>query len=248
MRKFEEWNIASAKGYKIEGRTDFAEKNPLNRCFVIVHGYCGTMNEHLHEEATRFFVERGYDVVRFNLQSQEHKLRDCTLQTHAHYLLSVLKERCRPYKKVYLSGHSYGGPTIMIAQPQNVAAIGLWDPSFNLPELWKLMECQGYDDFCVLNFSGNEVIAGLEMAKEGQNRYKTEECLALSESIGCPVKVISASDGEEFEVYKIDGKSWHSAGHKENCRAVIPNSDHNFTKGNSLELMLQETCDWFEKF
>ena len=248
MRKFEEWSFTSTKGYKIDGRADFAEANPLNRCFVIVHGYCGTMNEHLHEEANRFFVERGYDVVRFNLQSQEHKLRDCTLQTHAHYLLSVLEERCHSYNKVYLSGHSYGGPTIMIAQPQNVAAIALWDPSFNLPELWKVMECQNHDDFCVLNFGGNEVIAGLEMAKEGRTRYKTEECLALSESIDCPVKVISASEGEEFEVYKIDGKSWHSAGHKDNCRAVIPNSDHNFTKGNSLEPMLQETFDWFERF
>ncbi|MCL2469940.1 MAG: hypothetical protein FWF24_06930, partial [Alphaproteobacteria bacterium] len=122
----------------------------------------------------------------------------------------------------------------------------LWDPSFNLPELWNVMEHQDYDDFCILNFAGNEVIAGLEMAKEGKSRYKTDECLALSKNIGCPIKVISASEGEEFEVYKIDNKSWHSSGHKENCRVVIPDSDHNFTKGNSLELMLQETYDWFE--
>lgn len=248
MRRFEEWNITSSEGYKIDGRTDFAESNPLSRCFVIVHGYCGTMNEHLHEEATSFFVERGYDVVRFNLQSQQYKLRDCTLQTHAHYLLSVLEERCQSYKKRFLSGHSYGGPTIMIAQPKNIAAICLWDPSFNLPELWKVMEYLDYDDFCVLNFSGNEVIAGLEMAKEGKSRYKTDECLALSENIGVPVKVISASEGEEFEVYKIDEKSWHSSGHKDNCRVVIPNSDHNFTKGASRVAMLQGTYDWFEKY
>ena len=105
MNKFEEWDITSAQGYKIDGRTDFAEENTLNKCFVIVHGYCGTMNEHLHEEAARFFTSHGYDVVRFNLQSQEHKLRDHTLQTHAHYLLSVLEQRCKKYNKIYLSGH-----------------------------------------------------------------------------------------------------------------------------------------------
>lgn len=248
MKRFEEWNVTSAKGYTIEGRTDFAENNPLNKCFVIVHGYCGTMNEHLHEEATRFFVEHGYDVVRFNLQSQQHKLRNCTLQTHAHYLLSVLEKHCRKYDKLYLSGHSYGGPTIMIAQPKNITAVCLWDPSFNLPELWNVMEYQEHDDFCILNFGGNEVIAGPEMAKEGKTRYKTDECLELSTNIACPLKVISASEGEEFDVYKIDGKSWHSSGHDQNCRVVIPDSDHNFTKGYCLASMIQETYDWFEKF
>ena len=248
MNRFEEWDITSSKGYKIEGRTDFAEENALNKCFVIVHGYGGTMNEHLHEEAVRFFTSHGYDVVRFNLQSQEHKLRDCTLQTHAHYLLSVLEQRCKKYRKIYLSGHSYGGPTIMIAQPQNIAAICLWDPSFNLPALWSQMEFEDYDDFCVLNFGGNEVLAGLEMAKEGRTRYQTNECLELSRNIGCPIKVLSASEGEEFEVHKIDEKSWHSSGHNENHRTVVPNSDHNFTKGNSLETMLNETYEWFQRF
>lgn len=248
MRKFEEWNITSPEGFKIEGRTDFADKNPDNKCFVIVHGYCGTMYEHLHAEAARLFAERGYDVVRFNLQSQEHKLRDCTLQTHAHYLSSVLQERCQSYEKVFLSGHSFGGPTVMIAQPKNITAICLWDPSFNLPELWRVMEPQELNDFYILNFGGNEVIAGLELAKEGMSRYKTEECLELSQNIGCPLKVINASEGEEFDVYKIDGKSWHSSGHKDNNRVVIPNSDHDFTKGNSLSLMLEETYSWFERF
>jgi hypothetical protein len=248
MQKFEEWNFISKEGYKIEGRTDFAGKNASGKCFVIVHGYCGTMNEHLHEEAMHFFTSQGYDVVRFNLQSQRHKLRDCTLQTHAHYLLSVLEQQCRQYNQIYLSGHSYGGPTIMIAQPQNIAAICLWDPSFNLPALWNQMEVEEHADFCVLNFGGNEVLAGSAMAKEGRNHYQTEECLGLSKSIGCPIKVISASEGEEFEVYKIDKKSWHSSGHHENCRIVIPNSDHNFTRGGSLSVMLNETYDWFEKF
>ncbi len=248
MKNYEEWIITSAKEYIIEGRTDFSGENPSDKCFAIVHGYCGTMNEHLHEEAKKFFVKNGYDVVRFNLQSQQHKLRDCTLQTHAHYLLSVLEAKCNQYEKIFLSGHSYGGPTIMVAQPQNIAAICLWDPSFNLPALWELMECENHPEFCVLNFGGNEVVAGLEMAQEGRNRYKTEECLELSRGLKCPIKVINASEGEEFEVFKIDKKSWHSAGHADNCRVVIPDSDHNFTKGSSLELMINETHEWFERY
>ncbi len=248
MNKFEEWEINSTKGYKIEGRTDFAQENLLNKCFVIVHGYCGSMNEHLHERAANFFTFQGYDVVRFNLQSQEHKLRDCTLQTHAYYLLSVLEEKCKNYNKIFLSGHSYGGPTIMIAQPQNISALCLWDPSFNLPALWKQIEVEDYKEFSVLNFDGNEVLAGSNMVKEGRTRYNTAECLELSKRINCPIKVLSASEGEEFEVYKIDEKSWHSSGNSQNHRIVIPNSDHNFTKENSLETMLSETYNWFQKF
>ena len=248
MKNYEEWKITSSKGYTIEGRTDYSNQGSSKKCFVIVHGYCGTMNEYLHEEATKFFAENGYDVVRFNLQSQQHKLRDCTLQTHAHYLLSVLEQKCQQYDKIFLSGHSYGGPTIMIAQPQNITAVCLWDPSFNLPVLWDLMECENQPEFCVLNFGGNEVLAGLEMAQEGRTRYKTDECLELSKNLDRPIKVINASEGEEFEVFKIDEKTWCSTGHADNCRVVIPNSDHNFTKGNSLELMIRETYEWFEKY
>ena len=112
-----------------------------------------------------------------------------------------------------------------------------------MPALWDQIEYQDYDDLCVLNFGGIEVLAGPKMAKEGRGRYQTDECLGLSRNIGCPIKVLSASEGEEFEVYKIDEKSWHSSGHNENHRTVIPYSDHNFTKGNSLEAVLNETHD-----
>lgn len=244
----EDWVITSDQGYEIVGRTDYAGQSPSPKCFVIVHGYCGSMFEHMHVLATSYFVQKGYDVVRFNLQNADHKLRNCTLQTHAHYLNTVLEKKCAEYDKVFLSGHSYGGPTIMIAQPKQAAAICLWDPSFNLPELWNVMAPVEHDKFFVLNFGGNEVLAGKAMAEEGRTRYKTEECLALSESLNIPVKVINASQDEEFEVFKIDGKSWHSAGHLDNCRIVIEGANHDFTNGNTVQILIDETYDWFERY
>lgn len=248
MAKYNEWVIQSSKEYEIEGRTDFADHNPDKKCFIIVHGYCGSMYEHMHVAAAQFFCENGYDVIRFNLQSQNYKLRDCTLDTHAHYLNTVLDQLCSPYQKIYISGHSYGGPTVMTAQPKQAQAICLWDPSFNLPALWETMDTHDHNDFTILNFDGNEVLAGKAMVHEGRNKYDTDMCLALSEQLNCPIQVINASEGEEFEVYKIDQKSWHSAGHEKNCRIVIPNSDHNFTKGNTLDQLIEKTYEWFEKF
>ena len=245
---FEDWTIQTKFGHQIFGRTDFSGSKPSDKCFVTVHGYCGRMYERIHVEACEYFVQKGYDVVRFDLQSQNHKLRDATLQTHAAYLNSVLQEKCASYENLYLSGHSYGGPTIMIAQPHRANAICLWDPSFNLPALWKVMECEDHKDFVLLNFGGNEVVAGADMAKEGRSRYGTDECLKLSESLQVPIKVISAEDSEEMKVYEIDCKTWNNAGHTDNCRVVIDGSDHEFFNENTMQQVFEETLDWFETY
>ncbi len=249
MPHFKEWSLIAPEGYEIFGRTDYSNELSLSeKCIFIVHGYAGHMYEHLHVAAAQYFTAIGYDVVRFNLQSHARKLRSLTLKDHAYDLGCVLNEFADDYRQIFLVGHSFGGPAIMIEQPAEAAAICLWDPSFNLPALWSLMNPQKYQDFVTLNFGGNEVVAGYALMQEGRENYDTSHCLELSQKLNVPLKVINASAGEEFEVFRIDKKSWHSAGHQENCRVMIENSDHDFTQGESLRNLLEETALWFDKF
>ncbi|MEM6901766.1 MAG: alpha/beta fold hydrolase [Pseudomonadota bacterium] len=244
------WSVTSKTGHEITGRADFcADTDEPRPAIVIVHGLTGSMDEYLHQQAAPFFAAQGYDVLRFNLQSQGFPLRHCTLKTHALDLQSVLDGPAAGYQKRFIIGHSYGGPTVMTAQPHQATAICLWDPSFNLPAIWQMMEMTELGDIALLNFGGVEVVVGAEMVAEGRgDDYSAENCLNLSRQLDVPIQVISASEGDEFAVYQQDPRSWHSAGHQENCRQLIPDSDHCFTSPNALQRLLSETHRWFERF
>lgn len=216
---------------------------------VIVHGLTGSMDEHLHQQATPYFAALGYDVLRFNLQSQDFPLRQCTLDTHARDLQAVLAGPAAGYERLFVIGHSYGGPTVMRTQPQQANAVCLWDPSFNLPAIWQQMAVEDRGDIALLNFAGVEVVVGQAMVAEGTGpTYNAENCLALSQQLDVPIQVLSAAEGDEFEVYQQDPRSWHSVGHPENCRQLIPDSDHCFTSPAALQRLLSETHRWFERF
>lgn len=105
-----------------------------NPVVIFVHGLTGHMDEHLFYNGARYFYRRGIPSIRFNLydwQKSARKLTNCTLNTHAYDLNVVIDYlRKRKVNKIVTIGHSYGGPTILLAHHNTIDAIALWDPSY----------------------------------------------------------------------------------------------------------------------
>jgi len=177
------WTITARDGATIHGRRN-ATREKTDSCVVMVHGLTGNMQEYQHKAGAVFFAVQGFDVFRFDLYGEEdgaRRLRDCTLPTHAADLQDVLAAKAAGYKKIFLIGHSYGGPTIMLAQPQQATAISLWDPSFDLPRLWSMMPAFQENGYCIEG-RGLEVLMNPAMQTE-IHLYDRENCLALARTI-----------------------------------------------------------------
>ncbi len=246
------WQITTQDGFTLHGLLNHAvsdEKTP-EACIIIIHGLAGNPHEYLHERAARFFVEEGYDVIRPYLYGGENgrALVDCTLQTHAQDVKTVLDNIKGKYKKLFLIGHSYGGPSIMIAQPENITAVSLWDPSFNLPALWEMSPPQEVLGLNVVRFGGVDHLLGQELIEEGRSRYNEAECLELSKSFSAPIQVIGADESDEAHLYAQCELSWHSGyeGQKECIK--IAGADHMFVRGRSCDELLDATLKWFKQF
>lgn len=248
MTKYEEWTLNTSDGKTICGVTDFAHKSgQADKVLVLVHGLTGHMNEYHIKGAANFFRDHGYDVVRFNLYDGENgrRLRDTNLQIYARDLNQVLDEKAVGYEKIFIAGHSYGGPTIMVAQPRQATALSLWDPAFEMTKNFAeknfiLVEDQNF----YIWPKNNEAILGYEFIDEYKNIYDLEKCLSLSKSLSAvPIQVVAAEEG-----YGQDELSWHSAGHDLNERHIVMNADHCFWRGNVFQEVLDKSLEWFERF
>ncbi|MCB9979843.1 MAG: alpha/beta fold hydrolase [Rhodospirillales bacterium] len=246
----EDWVIETGDGHKIYGITDFADDSKKSeKCLCLVHGLTGGADEYILKTAANFFRDRGYDVIRFNLyywEKSARRLSECTLQTHAADLNRVLEAKAAGYQKIFLSGHSYGGPTIMIAQPKQVTALSLWDPTFDFPRLFNdgdfFKEMNGLK---LLN-GGCETLVNDAFIEEATTRYGIEESLALSEALSAvPIQVIAAAGRDA--IFAKDQYSWHSKGHPLNERQFVEGADHCFHRGNSLDELLGLAYHWFER-
>lgn len=247
--RFEEWTLQTPDNKVIHGETDYANaEGNSDKALVLVHGLTGHKGEYHIKGAADYFSQHGYDVVRFNLYGDDEGarwLRDCTLQTHAQDLNQVLQDQVQGYDKIFIAGHSYGGPTIMIAQPEMATALCLWDPTFDIPkriENGDFKVSRNQDDY--LWHKAIEVVIGAGMIEERKTRYKSHECLELSKQIAhVPIQVIAAEDENASDLI-----SWHSAGNPMNERHVILGADHCFWRGDTFKQLITLTHQWFEKF
>lgn len=239
------WSIPASDGAMIYGCLNQGAEES-DRVIVIVHGLTGDLTEYLHKTAALFFARHGYDVLRFNLYGEgegARRLRDCTLQTHAGDLRAVLEQKAKTYRDVFLAGHSYGGPTVMLANPERIRAASLWDPSFDLPRLWSLLPATQENGYWIEGRGVEKLLNPAMMAEVPS--YDRERCLALASAARFPVQVIHA----EHCIYNApDEISWHSAGHAENERHLVAGADHCFHDGDTVNMLLAHSLRWFDRF
>lgn len=211
---------------------------------VFVHGLTGHMDEQIFYNGARYFHERGISSLRFNLYdwSQDaRKLTECTLTIHSHDL-NVVTDYLRKQgaKRIFVVGHSYGGPTILLADSKKFNAVVLWDPSHGdvFDEEDEVKYVKELDGYYVIWGAG--FIIGSKM----RNLEKELKWDTLTAQITTPLKVISAGKG----VLVKQGKKYVELAQGPKEHAVIAQAEHNFNEEGVAEQLFDETISWFKKY
>jgi dienelactone hydrolase len=241
------WTLKTADKHVIYGIKNSAKGKPKGAVFI-VHGLTGHMNEYQLKSAADYFAAQGFDAFRFNLYDGEkgaRRLVDCTIKTHADDLNTVLKKFAKAYKKTFAIGHSYGGTTVMMAQPKALTAASLWDPTFNLKRNQEMFD-DSYKKLTGGFYSldwGTTFLIGKAMHNHGFT-LDEKACLAMAKNFNHPVQVIHAGDG----FYIKDKLSYHSVGHPKNRHDVVKGTTHCFYEGNTTAELLKKTHAWFKQW
>ncbi len=213
----------------------------LDRPVVIfVHGLTGHMDEHPFYNGARYFHEYNISSLRFNLydwQKDARKLTDCTLKTHASDLNAVIDHLKQQGAKILFAvGHSYGGPTILLAEQAKLRAVVLWDPSYGdiFDNAEYIKELNAYR----IRW-GTDILIGADMYEERKQLGWDN----LTINLETPLKIISAGKGEllkgsKIYIEKAKGPTAHT---------IIKNAGHNFNEEGTAEELFKETLEWLQK-
>lgn len=218
---------------------------------VHIHGMTHSMNHMLEVMAADFFPNCGYDHYRMSLYERvgdSRTLASSTLTTHVSDVRAVLDYFSGQYDSIFLSAHSLGGLVAMIVNPQDIAAMSLWDPSTDVSHFWTtraylthMPERSQYQ----LNY-GNVFVIGEDMVDEIK-AYPDARCLDLAKQITTPTQMIipeatifAASPHASPENYR------HAfAGDFELTH--IKGASHTFSNEGNPHELFQHARQWFDK-
>ncbi len=240
-----EIKIKTTDDHFIYGKMSSTTHQPL---FVVVHGLPGSMDEDLYLQATRWFAKHGYATFRFNLYGAEkgaRQLMETTLKTQATDIDTIVRYfRKKGFKKIYLAGHSYGGPSILLSSDQSFDRAVLWDPSYEISFTKKyagmapaqyLKEVKGY-----LMRWGINVVIGKEMADEAD----TLKWNTLSKDFRVPFRIIAAEKGALL----IGAKQYGKVTSAMNDLVVLKNATHYFNDTDDMrEKLFAASEEWFRR-
>lgn len=190
------YNVLLDKSHKAYGKFSGSVKQPL---FIVVHGLPCSITEGIYERACWWFSRHGYATYRFNLyswQKDARQLIDCTLTTHASDLDAVMAHFIRKgFKKIYVAGHSFGGPTILLSKKQQFDAAVLWDPAYGISFTKKKFGVPGGK--YVKGLDGYFMRWGVNviLSRQMVSQVDRIDWNALPRSFGRPLKLIAAGKG-----------------------------------------------------
>ncbi len=234
----------SEKNY-IYGRLSGSFHQPL---FIVVHGLTGSMDEELCLDATRWFSKHGYATFRFNLYGPEKNARQLmgsTLKKHASDIDAIVRYfRRKKFRKIFLAGHSYGGPSILLSNDQKFDGAVLWDPSYKVSftktpkgvsRVKYLKEVKGY----LMNW-GMNVVIGKAMADEADKLNWDN----LTPNFQVPLKIISAGKSPLVR----GAKHYFKTANNPKDLTILKDATHHFNDTEDMrENVFKSSEDWFKK-
>lgn len=236
-----EKNVSIRSGkYIVHGTLNSAKSEKL---VIFVHGLSGNRNEHIFYNGARFFCDRGFDVFRFDLYSGEKKgrnLSECTLKDHITDTNAVISYFKPGYKKIFLVGHSYGGPAVLKTDISLVSGIVLWDPTSSMINWTDEAKYSKELDAYTLSW-GSKFIISREMYEEGMNLPTPRKFM---DSINVPVKIICAGKG----ILVKSGRVYYKYAKEPREFAIIGGAGHNFDEEGAEDKLFAETRDFLEKY
>lgn len=220
------------------------EKRKSDTVLLIVHGRPGTALDAPGLTASRFFPSKGISTFRVSLyfwKKGARKLMDSTTSQHGKDIDVVVGFLRKKYKKVFVAGHSWGGPSIWFSDMTQMDGIILWDPSSDMKKTnayfsyYKPMNAykskSGWVDF---------------IPKKMYDEAGKYSAVAMGEklsSVQTPMKFIMAGKG----VWVKDGKIVYDSLSAPKSFTVIAGAGHHFAEEESEAKLFKETLSWIRK-
>lgn len=224
-----------------------APPNENGKAVILAHGISGRPDEYIHLTARNFFTAHGYDVYRVSFYDDAdnaRKLHTTTLPLQANDLNDVVAHVSDKNDNVFVCGHSYGGATALFANPKTKAN-AFWDSSFYVWRFWD--EFPKDEDTLENEIIGQSWRISMLFSKEMMRhaRSQSEESMKdLAKGINSPSIVLTAGEYNLVE----SGKHLFENLTCEKEYKEIKNADHQFTKAHTVQNLLNETHNWFERF
>ncbi len=233
-----------------DGKTIYAtyNKTASEKCrglIIYAHGLPSNRNDYTYLQSARLFTKKGYDTLRisfYDWQKNARNLKDCGFEEHAHDLETTIKKFKSKYKRIYLIGHSWGGPTILQTSMNGIAAVSLWDPSYNVPFWWDA--CFRKEGKYIFLTGPCDAILSPRMHAAAQS-LDYAKCEALARRFSTPLQVLHAKKNGRLYKFK---KSYHTHAAGPTDYHLIAEADHCFLDEIALKKAIQHTHNWFKKF
>ncbi|MFA6503503.1 MAG: alpha/beta fold hydrolase [Patescibacteria group bacterium] len=216
-------------------------KRPI---ILMVHGLTGHMNEHIFFNGARYFDKHGFSSLRVNLYSNSEDnrtrcLTDCTLKTHAEDINRALQYlRRHGARKIHAVGHSFGGPSIMLADQNLIDGYVLWDSSYE-PNFIKSFGAKPLSRRLMKINWGVGFIVGRKM-KDFSEKLDWDE---MARKIKKPLLAIYAGKG----ILKNTAQTYTNLFKGPSELVGIPGATHCFDEPGTEEKLFTETLKWLKK-
>ena len=236
IKEERDFYVTARDGKDIAVRYASSKNNTTNQAVILAHGITGRPSEYIHMYARNFFTEKGYDVYRMSFYDDAdnaRKMHTTTLPLQANDMNDVVSHAKDNHDKVYVCGHSYGGATILFAQPK-VDALAFWDSAFDVQNFWNLFTKDTTSlDHALINTSWRiNQLFSKEMMAHAQSQTE-EDMKNLTNSIVAPSIVITAEKDDNLESGQKIFK--HLSCEKE--YQEIKNADHRFLIGDTTSFI-----------
>jgi alpha/beta superfamily hydrolase len=234
-----EIKIKTKDKHLIYGTLNTIDGKRSNKLIILVHGLTGHRNSHVLHNAAKYFLKRGYNTFRYDHYSDEiggRKLSAMRLFSESEDLNEIIKY-FNEYK-LFLIGHSLGGPIIINADNKKTKAIVLWEPSLNVFKNFKKYVRYEPKIKKYIIIGRTEVIMSKEYFED--IRTITENMI---KNISAPVRIIFAGKG-------ILQKNWKPHLNKikiDHDYKIIKNADHSFNQLDVGEKLLEYTYEWIKR-
>lgn len=239
-------DVTARDGKRIFVIRNYASSTPSEKVVVIAHGLAGAPTGYMHQMARKFFTEHGYDVIRLAFYWDTHpdyrRLHQTTLELQANDLNDVIAALCPNYKKTYVCGHSYGGLTLVLANPK-AEAFAFWDNSYQ-PDtrLWAKSTTPASDHKTHLLHWEYWITIGNAMYDEGRN-FSREKAASIAKQIKTRSKIFVASESSLIEDTQMLFEDLDCPKEIE----TIKGAGHTFVEGLIVYDLLTKTLEWFER-
>jgi len=233
-------------GFKIYGLLNTSSKKRNTKAILHVHGLGQSMHDYNAICLAHSFPSKGYDVIRVNLyhwEKQARRLIDCTISTHANDINLLIKFFKKKYKKLFCTGHSYGGPSLMSAKVNEFSAISLWDPSYIPQKIISAKDLKKEGAFYI-DTAGTGSLLGQALMDEAE-KFDQAHSIKLSKKCKKPIQVIYA-DKNSFWIKQ--GESFHTYAKGPTDERRIKLSKHCFWEEGAIAPLLRYTRQWFDQF